>query len=161
MRHATAETFGETDHERALALSGRRDAEAAGSWLARQEIEPDYALVSSAVRAVSTWEGLAEGAGWELEPDVESALYDAGPESFIDLVRAAPSDARCVLVVGHNPTVAYVAQLLDDGEGDPEAYATMTAGFPPGALAVFEYDGDWEELELNQASLVAFHSRRS
>jgi phosphohistidine phosphatase len=34
----------------------------------------------------------------------------------------------------------------------------MTAGFPTSALAVFEYDGKWSDLEPATARLTAFHS---
>jgi hypothetical protein len=33
-------------------------------------------------------------------------------------------------------------------------------GFPAGALAVFEVQGSWAELDLATARLVAFHVRR-
>ena len=44
-------------------------------------------------------------------------------------------------MIGHNPTMAYLAQMLDDGDGDAEAAAGMNEGFPTGALAVFAVDG--------------------
>jgi phosphohistidine phosphatase len=157
MRHAKAEQFAETDHERALEPKGRRDAEAAGSWLARQEIEPDYALVSSAVRTVETWAAVADAADWDLEPDVDSALFDAGPESVLDLIRAVPEDTGTLMFIGHNPTAAYLAQLLDGGDGDPDAADAMAQGFPAAALAVLEFEGTWEDLELGAARLTALH----
>jgi phosphohistidine phosphatase len=69
-----------------------------------------------------------------------------------------PEDARTLLVIGHNPTIAVVAQLLDDGEGDQEAGQRMMEGYPTSALAVFEYDGEWSDLEPASARLSAFHS---
>ena len=157
MRHAKAEHFGETDHARGLEKRGRRDAEAAGAWLARQEIEPDYALVSSATRTVETWQAVADAADWDLEPDVESALYDAGPDSALDVIRAVPEDSRTVVFIGHNPTAGYLAQLLDNGTGDQEATDTLARGFPPAALALLEFDGPWVDLELGAAKLTGLH----
>ena len=43
--------------------------------------------------------------------------------------------------------MAYLAQLLDDGEGDAEAGNEHGLGFPTSAVAVFAYDGDWADLE--------------
>ena len=160
MRHAKAEQFADSDHERTLEKVGRRDAGAAGSWLARQEITPDYALVSSATRAVETWQEVADAADWDLEPDVDSALFAAGPETALDLIRDVPEDAVTVLFVGHNPTAATLAQLLDDGSGDSDAGDEMAAGFPSAALAVLEFDGAWEDLEFGSARLTAFHVAR-
>ena len=35
-----------------------------------------------------------------------------------------------VLFVGHNPTAASLAHLLDDGDAEPEAFREMSTGFP-------------------------------
>ena len=61
MRHAKAEPFAETDHERVLTERGRRDAVEAGLHLAATGVVPDYAVVSSAARTVATWEAVALG----------------------------------------------------------------------------------------------------
>ena len=63
-------------------------------------------------------------------------------------------------MIGHNPTMAYLAQLLDDGMGDPAAMADMTGGFPTCALTIFEYDGEWADLDLGSARVAAFHVGR-
>lgn len=162
IRHAKAEQSAPTDAERALAESGRRDAGAGGAWLTDAGHSPDYALVSSALRAQETWAALASGGGWELEPDVSRLLYSAEPETVIDLVREIPDQARSVVVVGHNPAMAYLANMVDDGSGDDEAATELTAsGFPTCSLAVFEYDGDWADLDVTSARLVAFHVGRA
>jgi phosphohistidine phosphatase len=160
MRHAKAEQDGPTDFERPLAARGRGDAAAAGAWLAEQGFEPEHALVSAALRARETWEALAEGAGWDLDPELDRGLYAASPEAVLDLVRLVDDDVRRLLVVGHNPTMAVLAQLLDDGDGDPELAEEMLAGYPTSAVAVFECDGSWADLAEGTARLVAFHVGR-
>ena len=158
MRHAKAEQLGPTDLERELSQRGREDCAAAGRWLAEQQIAPDHALVSAAVRTQQTWEIVADAAGWSLEPTYDRGLYAAGPDTAFDLMREAPDEARTLLVIGHNPTIAVVAQLLDDGEGDEEAGQRMMAGYPTSALSVFEYDGEWSDIEPASARLTAFHT---
>lgn len=161
MRHAKAEQDGTTDFDRRLAERGERDARAAGAWLAAQGVEPDAALVSAAVRTHQTWEAVAEGAGWDADvASYDEALYAAGPESALDLVRGVDDDVRTLVVVGHNPTVAYLAQLLDDGEGDEDASAEMVVGYPTSATTVLEVEGDWEDLDEAGARVVAFHVGR-
>ena len=81
VRHAKAEAQGPTDHERRLADRGRADARAGGAWLAATGIRPDLALVSSARRALETYDALSEGAGWELEAEASETLYSAEPET--------------------------------------------------------------------------------
>ena len=161
VRHSKAEQSGDTDHARRLLDRGRDDAESAGRWLAGQDVRPDHVLVSAAPRARETWEAIAAGAGWDVEPVFDEGLYTAGTDTALDLLRGSPADARVVVVVGHNPTMAHLAQLLDDGEGDAEASTAMASGFPTSAVAVFEYDGAWADLELTSARLVAFHVGRA
>jgi len=160
MRHAKAEQSGPTDFERALAERGRRDAAEAGSWLVDRRVTPDHALVSAALRTRQTWDALAAGAGWELEPELDRGLYAADPESVYDVVRLTSDDVTSLVVLGHNPTMAVVAQLLDDGTGDPAAVTAMAGDFPTAAVAVFGYDGSWTDLGEGTARLTAYHVGR-
>jgi phosphohistidine phosphatase len=158
IRHARAEPGGETDHERELAPRGWDDALEAGRWLADSGVVPDAALVSSARRTASTWAALAQGGSFEAEVTYSDSLYAAGPETALDLVRETHDDVTALVVVGHNPTMAYLAQLLDDGTGDEEAAREMATGFPTGAVAHFEVTVAWAELDLASARLVGFHA---
>jgi phosphohistidine phosphatase len=147
MRHAKAEQSGPSDFE-------------AGQWLAGRGIEPDQALVSASVRTQQTWEAVNEGGGWDLEGTPVDALYEAGTESALDIVRETDESMRTLVVVGHNPTMASLATLLDDGEGDDEASNEVAMGFPTSAMAVLSYDGDWADLDEASASMVAYHVGR-
>lgn len=160
VRHSKAEQGGPTDFERPLAERGHRDAAAAGAWLAGIGVEPDHALVSAALRTEETWTSLAGGAGWSLEPELDRGLYTAGPESAMDIIRLVDDGVATLVVVGHNPTMAYLAQLLDDGTGDETAAMAMAGEFPTSAVAVFEYDGTWDGLDEASARLVAYHVGR-
>jgi len=157
MRHAKAEPGGETDAVRELAQRGWNDALAAGRWLAGSGITPDAALVSSARRTRSTWLAVAEGGSFEADATYSDSLYTAGPETALDLVRETDDAVTSLLVIGHNPTMAYLAQLLDDGTGDEAAGRAMAVGFPTCALAVFGVPGPWADLDLASARLLAFH----
>src|SRR4051794_32462071 len=92
MRHGKAESFAPEDHRRRLTERGTREARAAGQWLAGQQLVPTYAFVSSAVRTQNTWAALAAATGTEIEPNVSDAIYTAGPDSALDLLRATPDD---------------------------------------------------------------------
>lgn len=159
MRHAKAEATAPSDHERALAPRGSADAEAAGRWLAEQGIAPDLALVSDALRTRQTWAQVAAGAGWdESAADFSEALYAAGSDSAFDLLRETDAEVTTLVVIGHNPTMAYVAELVEDGEGDDDAATAMfTRGFPTSALAVFTVAGPWSDVGPGTGRLEAFH----
>jgi phosphohistidine phosphatase len=160
MRHAKAEQVGPTDMERELTPRGRADSAAAGRWLAGRGLTPDHVVVSAATRTRQTWESLAEAAGWDSDATIDRGLYAAGPETALDLMRSSPDDATTLVVIGHNPTVAHLAQLLDDGEGDDDAGREMAMGFPTSAVAVLDFEGDWGDLDEASARLVAFHVGR-
>lgn len=158
MRHARAETVAPSDHGRALAPSGREAAEEAGRWMAGEGIVPDAALVSDALRTLQTWEQVAGGAGWECHVDHSAALYAAGADSAFDLLRETEESVATLVVVGHNPTMAYLAELIDDGEGDVDATTDLlTRGFPTAALAVFVVEGPWSDLGPGTGRLESFH----
>ena len=160
MRHAKAEPVAATDHARRLVARGRHDAEEAGSWARARGVLPDHAFVSDAARAHETWTAFSLGAGLDLEPALEAGLYSAGPDSALEVLRTAPTHARTVMVVGHNPTMAHLVHLLDDGRADPAAFAEISAGFPTSAIAVLELEAAWADLEVATARIADFHVGR-
>jgi phosphohistidine phosphatase len=160
MRHGKAEQGGRTDFEREIAERGRHESTESGAWLAGQGFVPDHALVSAAHRTIDTWTSVAAGGAFEVEAHLSQVLYGAGPETALDLVRESPADARDVIVIGHNPTMAYLASLLDDGQGDASVSSEMMSGYPTSAVALFEYDGEWRDLSEAGARLVAYHDGR-
>jgi len=162
VRHAKAEASAPDDFSRRLTDRGHAEATDAGAWLGTQGVEPDYALVSAAARTSETWEDLATAAGWDLTVAEHSdALYAASTDAALDLIRDTDEGISCLVVVGHNPTVAYLVQLLDDGEGDEEAGNELALGYPTAATTILEYDGEWDELGEGSASVVAFHAGRA
>jgi phosphohistidine phosphatase len=158
MRHARAGQVDTRDIDRPLADAGVADARNTGVWLAGLGVRPDGALVSAAERAVSTFAAVSLGAGWDLVAQVDRGLYTADEQTALDLVRLIGDDVRTLVVVGHNPTMATLAFLLDDGEGDPQVGLEMASGFTPASAAVFEYAGSWALLDFATARLTAYHA---
>ncbi len=157
MRHGKAESFATEDHLRRLTERGVREVRAAGHWLAERSLVPTHAFVSSAVRTQETWAHLVAETGTDIEPLVSDALYTGGPESVLDILRGTPQDAEVVLYVGHNPTAASLAHLLDDGDPEPEAFRGMSSGLPTSAMAVLDVHLAWPELDAASARLVEFY----
>lgn len=160
MRHGKAEPYGDDDQGRRLTSRGEQEAASAGRWLASQDLLPDHALVSSAARTRGTWEALAAASGCTLAPEYSDDVYAAHTDTAIDLLRTVPADASVVLYVGHNPTVASLAHLLDAGDPDPVAFRMVTEGFPTAAIAVLEVPVPWSELDAGSARLVAGYAGR-
>ncbi|XBB68890.1 hypothetical protein ABFU82_06135 [Nocardioides sp. WV_118_6] len=160
VRHAKAEPFAASDVERVLTDRGRHDGAALGAWLAAQGVRPGVAYVSYAARTRETWHVMAGAAAWALAPHIDGNLYGTDEDGVLELVHTTPEDVATVVVVGHNPTMGMLAQLLDDGEGAATG-AVATEGFPTSAAAVFAVPGAWAEVEPMAARLVAFHVGRA
>lgn len=156
VRHAKAEPFASTDHARELTGRGRREAEAAGSYLLERGVLPAVAVVSSAVRTRATWEVMEKVLGSSAEVVYDDAVYAGSTDAVLESLRVVPEQARTVLFVGHQPTVGYIAHLLDDGAGKPEALHQMLHGFPTASMALFDVEVPWSDLGDEAGRLVDF-----
>ncbi|MCX3063969.1 SixA phosphatase family protein [Streptomyces beihaiensis] len=157
-RHAKADWPQVDDHERPLADRGRRDAPVAGRKLADSGITFDYALCSTALRTRETWK-LAVGELPERPRTVyEERIYEASPGELIAVLNETPEDVRNVVLVGHNPGVQGLADVLaGDSEGDTLTRMSRR-GFPTAAFAVLTHTGSWKSLEPGTATLVDYWS---
>lgn len=129
VRHAHAEspTPGQDDAGRALSATGVDEAKSAGAWLAQHGAKPDRVLCSPAVRAKSTCDLAAAALG--IGPAHEDArIYEATPATLLRLLDEN-ADARCLMLVGHNPGLEALVALLSEGTSD------SGRGMPPGAVA--------------------------
>lgn len=155
LRHAKADWPQVPDHERPLADRGRQDAPAAGEWLAEHGINPDLTLCSTATRTRETWKLAVHQLPQRPRTVYEDRLYEAAPGQIIEVINEAPDEARSLLVIGHNPGIQSVADLLA-GTGDEQARERMSRGFPTAALAVLRFSGPWKSVEAGSAELTEF-----
>ena len=170
LRHAKSDwPDGAADHERPLAKRGRRDAPAAGRWLAESGWRPDTVVCSTALRARETW-ALAEPALMASGPPAtgtaagaapppvrfEPRVYEATALALLMLVREFDPGWRTALIVGHNPGLAELtAGLAGPALGD-EDNGDQPRAFPTAFAAVLALPGGWAEAELGTARLLAF-----
>ncbi len=157
MRHAKAQPFAASDRERRLTDRGVQDAAGAGRHLARIGSVPDHAVVSPARRTQETWDEVARESGSGARAQLDEAVYHGNAEALLEALQSVPEQSATVILVGHNPTAAYLCHLLDDGEGDPAAISGMLQGFPTAALAVFGFDGPWAGIGPETGRMLDFH----
>jgi len=125
--HAGNPAPGQDDAARALSATGVDEAKAAGAWLKQHGAAPDRVLSSPAVRAGSTCALIADALG--IAPAQEDArIYEATPATLLRLLDEN-ADARCLMLVGHNPGLEALVALLSEGTSD------SGRGMPPGAVA--------------------------
>ncbi len=117
------------DRARRTATPPRR----APGW-PRRGLVPTHAIVSSAARTAGDVGVVGrECRGLRGRADVRRRGLRRRPgHAPSTCCRTATPEATVLVFVGHNPTAAYLAHLLDDGDPDPDAFRAMTEGFPPG-----------------------------
>ena len=155
-RHAKADWPQVSDHERPLADRGRMDAAVAGRRLADTGIPFDLALCSTAVRTRETWKLAVHELPHRPKTVYEERLYEASPGELIAVLNETPDDAQDVVLIGHNPSIQGLTDVLA-GQGEGDARARMTErGFPTAAFAVLSFEGSWKSLEPGVTTLVDY-----
>jgi len=160
LRHAKSDRPpGVADLDRPLNPRGRRTAPLMARYLVAENLRPDHVAVSPARRTRETWEPVHAALGGPdatLVPDI----YEAPEAALLAVIRATPADARCLLMVGHNPGFQNVALDLV-GSGPRAARGRLAAGFPTGALAVIDFDdAAWSAIGPGRGSLERFVAPR-
>jgi phosphohistidine phosphatase len=153
MRHAKSSWAdpSQRDLDRALNKRGRKAAGLIGGWLNGHGYRPDAALVSSARRAQETWAGVVAAAG-AAPTAYRPELYHASAEAMLGVLRE-PHEAKCLLMLGHQPGIGGLAEwLLAAPPGD-----AGFAKFPTGATAVIDFEVDaWPAVRPATGRLVDF-----
>ena len=106
-----------SDHDRPLNKRGKRDAPKIGHLLKEKDLVPDLIISSTAVRAEKTAKMVAKASKYKGNVTLTDSLYAAGPDAYIDILRNLQDKYNTVLVIGHNPGVEELVNILS-GEED-------------------------------------------
>lgn len=155
MRHGEAQASSDTgDEGRELTARGRADAEAAGRRLVEEGVRADVAIVSSATRTRQTWEAMAGGGLEAGDVWIDRALYNGEVADLVEAVRAAPEQARVVVLVGHSPSVPDLASEV-------EAHCERPSTWPPATFGVMSHPGQWSDFPGDGTALVTWGEGRA
>jgi len=131
------------DHQRVLNDRGRRSATAIGGWLADRGYLPDLVLSSDAARTRETWALIQPELGVEPPVDWRPELYLAEANTLYQALRSVKG-AKTVLMLAHNPGIAYFAQGIVAAPPDHARFAD----YPTAATLVADFDvPSWREVE--------------
>lgn len=149
LRHAHAEPAraGQADIDRPLSPVGLAEAEAAGRWLAENNLVPDCVLCSPSRRTRETLEAVLAKIGY-VDQRLDEAIYEATPGTLAGIAQQHRDVGR-LLMVGHNPGFEQLAALLHSGQ------TGEYRGMPPGGIAVLSLPAD-AAVEPGVATLSAF-----
>ena len=129
------------DHDRPLNKRGKKAAPQMGKLVRKEDLVPDLILSSTALRAKTTAELVAEHSKYKGEILFDRRLYLADPTSIVETLQAIDTEpAGRVMIVGHNP-------------GHEELVRSLTGQderIPTAALAHIQLPiENWKELEVS------------
>ena len=151
LRHAHAEAplAGQSDFDRPLSALGKRQVEDAATWLQGRLGPATRVLCSPALRTQQTLDQLQTRVS-DLQVRTEADIYDASPGTLLMLLDRE-FDARCLLLIGHNPGLESAVALLSAGRSNE------ARGMPVAAIARLRLR-DGAPVEPGSAELVEFWS---
>lgn len=117
LRHAKSDWNAPTggDHERPLNPRGVRAAKLMGHFLRAVGQVPDAIISSTAVRARTTVELLAEAGAFEGPLRATRRFYETSAPGVLEEIRRQDDGASSLLVAGHEPTWSGLCELLCGG----------------------------------------------
>jgi len=140
------------DFHRPLKKRGRKNANRIGAWMRAQGIIPDIIVSSPAVRAEETARLAAEAMHFSEKNIVkEPAIYEAGWNELLQIVRSLPKTAGRVLLVGHNTGIDDFVLFLSEGK---VAIPPDGKLMPTAALARFSVAGAWRKIDPRRTRLI-------
>ncbi|MCI2418835.1 histidine phosphatase family protein [Saccharopolyspora sp. K220] len=151
VRHAKSAWPDDTDDvDRPLADRGRRDAPAVGEWLRKHAAAIELVLCSPAVRTRQTWELAAPEIPAEPTLTYDDRIYAASARELLNVIRELPPAVMTAAIVGHNPGLEDLVQLLT---GEPAELKTA-------AIALLCGDSPWSEVGESWATDATFAKPR-
>ena len=139
------------DHDRPLNERGKAAAADLGQWLASRDYVPGEVLCSDSLRTRKTFSGIAPALPGTPVLELKPALYHAGPDVMMAVLRHARADV--VMMIGHNPGIAeFAARLVAHPPANPEF-----SRYPTGATLVADFDvADWGDVTFGSGVTVDF-----
>lgn len=145
------------DFDRPLAPRGEREAAEMAALIAARAYRPARILCSSAQRTRETLGAVLKALPEESSIETTRRLYEADAERLLGVLWEQRSMSS-VMMIGHNPGLHQLAQLLA-GTGDDRALHRLRTDFPPASLAMIEFAAAaWSDVRPGSGRLIAFET---
>lgn len=151
LRHARAneKMSDQQDIDRTLNSTGLQNATRMGMNFFKKGCQFDIIISSPAIRAIYTASLIAEQLKYETNRIHQNAeLYEASIRTLLRVVNQLKDEWKSVLIVGHNPSVTYLAEYITKAEiGD-----MTTCG-----VAHIQFNNmNWEEVSEGNGNLISY-----
>lgn len=112
LRHAKSswKNPGLSDHDRPLNGRGKKDAPLMATLMEKLNYKPDAIICSTSQRTRETVSHIIKA--FEIESDkiiFEEGLYHGYMDDYEEAIKEVDDECKSVLIVGHNPTITYIA----------------------------------------------------
>src|SRR6185503_16143283 len=138
------------DFDRPLDTRGLKDAPMMAAKMRELGLTPDLIITSGAKRARSTAEFFRKE--FNLDKDkfiVRNELYEASAQQVYDVICSAPDTASFIFILGHNPTMTWVANQISGVHIDNVPTC--------GVVHVQAILTTWKKFKPEYAGFIGFH----
>ena len=138
-----------SDFDRPLNERGLRDAPIMGEILKNKIEQPELIISSSAKRAITTAEIIANSFNYDINKIIkEEKIYHSVVSDLMRIIYETHNTIERLMLFGHNPTFTLVVNYLSDKYID---------NLPTCGFVQINFDlKSWEELESNTGKLILF-----
>lgn len=151
IRHAkaTLEQPGQPDFARTLTQQGIQQAKFIGQLLQEKNVKPDYIISSTAPRAVSTAQILANELGYLPDNIITNAeIYASDVEELSKIIQNFDHKFNVVFLIGHNPSLTWLAHYFCE-----KAQMSLPTC---GTIGINFAKDTWAELDETEGELLMF-----
>ena len=152
LRHARAmdKTGSQKDIDRELNSVGLQNSTRMGIFIDKEKESFDIIITSPAIRAQTTASLIAEQIAYNTAKiHTNDEVYEASVRSLLKTVNQLKDEWNSVLIVGHNPSVSYLAEYLTR----EEIGNMTTCGLVKIGLEV----NSWEEVSEGLGQLISYN----
>ncbi len=134
------------DFDRSLNERGLKTAPFMGGIMLKNNLLPELVLSSPALRAKETAELIKVSANLQSEVKFDEQIYEASPQTLLQIVSELDETVDSAMIVGHNPGLEGLIKILTG-----EFQAMPTAG-----LAVIDLETEsWSKIDSESGKLRA------
>ena len=152
IRHAKSSwaEAGMKDIDRPLNGRGKENAPDMGKHLKANFDVPNFVVSSPAKRAMQTARRICDQIDYpKNEIQQVKEIYEAAPDTLLEIINSLPNDKDIVYLFGHNPGMSMITSYLTDD------YLT----FKTCCIAVVDFEvNDWNAVSKGNGSIAAFLS---
>ena len=136
-----------SDFDRPLNNRGRRNAIDLGESFLEKKLKIDHVLCSPSARTRETFDIIQSISDFALDHKYIDSIYHSSVENLIEILSQINLETVSVMIVGHNPSIHLMTELLANKTIDK---------FPTCTLAQIKIVDSWDKLRKHQNKLINF-----